>query len=66
MRVDQADRGSNVTSDHHRPVIRFPWDDLTFNRYVFTFGYLGGMYTYAVSKLCNILFTLELSKRLKG
>ena len=29
-------------------------------------GYLGGMYVYAVSKLCNILFTLELSKRLKG
>ena len=39
---------------------------MTFKRYFFTFGYLGGMYVYALSKLSSILFTLELAKRLKG
>jgi len=66
MKASKAARIINVSSVGHWPVILFPFDDLTFTRYWFTFGYLGGMFVYALSKLSNILFTLELSKRLKG
>lgn len=66
MKASKAARIINVSSVGHWPVILFPWHDITFSRFFFTFGYLGGMFVYAVSKLSNILFTLELSKRLKG
>ena len=66
LRASKAARIINVSSLGHWPVILIPFNDLTFSRYFFTIGYLGGMYVYAFSKLANILFTLELSKRLKG
>ena len=66
LKASKAARIINVSSVGHWPVILIPFNDLTFSRCFFTIGYLGGMFVYALSKLANILFTLELSKRLKG
>lgn len=49
----------NVASTAHRGA-RIPFDDLTSER-----GYIG-MRVYGWSKLCNILFTRELARRLEG
>lgn len=49
----------NVASEAHRGA-RMHWDDLQFER-----GY-SSFKAYGQSKLCNILFTRELAKRLEG
>jgi NAD(P)-dependent dehydrogenase (short-subunit alcohol dehydrogenase family) len=49
----------NVSSTAHRSA-RMNWDDIQFTR-----GY-SGLKVYSHSKLCNILFTRELAKRLEG
>lgn len=51
----------NVASEAHR-MASMRWDDLQFKNSV----YEGGWSAYAMSKLCNILFTVELAKRLEG
>jgi len=65
----KASRGAriiNVSAVGHWYVSLIPFDDLTFTRGFFAVGYVGGMFVYALSKLSNILFTVELAKRLKG
>jgi NAD(P)-dependent dehydrogenase (short-subunit alcohol dehydrogenase family) len=49
-----------VASDAHKQVREIPWDDLPHG------GPAVGMQAYAVSKLLNILFTIELARRLGG
>jgi len=49
----------NVSSDAHRSG-KLNFNDLEFNRFYF------GMLAYARSKMANILFTYELSRRLEG
>ena len=49
-----------------RPVIKFTLEDFYFIRDWLSWGHLGGLCVSALSKLSNILFTLELSRRLKG
>ena len=51
----------NTASDAHRPG-KMHWDDLQFERR----GTKAGWSTYCQSKLANILFTRELSRRLDG
>ena len=62
LKAAKAARIINVSSVGHWAVLRFPFDDPTFSKSWF----YNGMSVYAISKLANILFTLELSKRLKG
>jgi len=62
MKAAKAARIINVSSTGHWAVLRFPFDDPTFAKSWF----YNGMSVYAITKLANILFTLELSKRLKG
>ncbi len=50
----------NVSSEAHRQVKGLDFDDLQSEKNFSTFG------TYGRSKLCNILFTRELSRRLAG
>ncbi len=52
----------NVSSEAHRGAKMF-FDDLMFERR--SYGY-GGLRAYSQSKLANILFTFELSRRLEG
>ncbi len=49
----------NISSEAHR------FANLDFNNLQYKKGY-GGLKAYALSKLCNILFTHELAKRLQG
>jgi NAD(P)-dependent dehydrogenase (short-subunit alcohol dehydrogenase family) len=42
-------------------VISFPWDDLTWSS-----SWYNGMSAYSISKLANVLFTVELAEKLKG
>lgn len=49
----------NVASEAHRGA-RMHWDDLQFERGYTSFS------AYGQSKLCNLLFTRELARRLKG
>lgn len=51
----------NVASDAHKPG-RLQWDDLQYNRTTFASGWPA----YCQSKLANILFTKELSRKLAG
>ncbi|HIC23236.1 MAG TPA: SDR family oxidoreductase [Planctomycetes bacterium] len=51
----------STASDAHRPG-KMHWDDLQFERR----GTKAGWSTYCQSKLANILFTRELSRRLDG
>lgn len=62
LKASSAARIVNVSSVGHWAVVRFPFDDPTFSKSWF----YNGMSVYAITKLANILFTLELSKRLKG
>ena len=62
LKAAKAARIINVSSTGHWAVLRFPFDDPTFSKSWF----YNGMSVYAITKLANILFTLELSKRLKG
>jgi len=62
LKAAKAARIINVSSVGHWAVLRFPFDDPTFAKSWF----YNGMSVYAITKLANILFTLELSKRLKG
>jgi len=62
LKASKAARIINVSSTGHWAVLRFPFDDPTFAKSWF----YNGMSVYAITKLANILFTLELSKRLKG
>jgi NAD(P)-dependent dehydrogenase (short-subunit alcohol dehydrogenase family) len=50
----------NVSSDAHRSATMH-WDDLQFSN-----GFYRPIEAYGQSKLCNILFTRELAKRLEG
>ncbi len=52
----------NVASEAHRTG-KLVFDDLMFDRRIYEFG---GWRAYAQSKLANILFTFELSRRLQG
>ena len=62
LKAAKAARIINVSSTGHWAVLRFPFDDPTFAKsWVYN-----GMSVYGITKLANILFTLELSKRLKG
>lgn len=55
---EKAER-ANVSSEAHR------FAKLNFNNLQYEKGY-SGLKAYCLSKLCNILFTRELSKRLRG
>jgi retinol dehydrogenase 12 len=50
-----------VSSDAHYTAKSIDWDELRQRGHGLT-----GMHQYAVSKLCNVLFTQELSRRLDG
>ena len=62
LKAAKAARIINVSSTGHWAVLRFPFDDPTFAKSWF----YNGMSVYAITKLANVLFTRELSKRLKG
>ena len=49
-----------------RPVIQFTFEDFKLISDWLSWGHLRGMCVSALSKLSSILFTLELSKKLKG
>ena len=66
LRASKAARIINVSAVGHWYVSFIPFGDLTFTRGFFAIGYVGGMFVYALSKLSNILFTVELAKKLKG
>ncbi|XP_066250709.1 retinol dehydrogenase 11-like [Euwallacea similis] len=55
----------NVSSIVAKLLKNFDIEDLN-NFPKFKFDWLGNVYLYSLSKLCNILFTIELSKKLKG
>lgn len=60
LRASTPARVVNVASDSHRQARKIDLDDLTApNHYV-------GHRAYARSKLCNVLFTYELARRLEG
>lgn len=52
----------NVASEAHRSA-KLVFDDLMFDRRIYEYG---GWRAYAQSKLANLLFTFELSRRLEG
>jgi NAD(P)-dependent dehydrogenase (short-subunit alcohol dehydrogenase family) len=60
LKASRPARIINVSSEAHRGA-RMHWDDLQFEKG----GYLG-FRAYGQSKLCNILFTKELARRLNG
>jgi len=51
----------NVSSVAHWFSLSIPWDDLTWSS-----SWYNGASAYAISKLANVLFTVELAERLKG
>ena len=59
LKATPGSRIVNVASEAHRRA-KMNWDDLEFRT-----GY-GGLKVYSQSKLANILFTYELSRRLEG
>lgn len=59
LRATPGARIINTASSAHSFVRKLDFDDLNSER-------MGVMYAYGLSKLCNILFTRELAKRLEG
>ena len=55
----------NVASDAHR-FGALDWDDLQSEDKFGGLPFVGGMRVYGASKLANVLFTLELARRLEG
>jgi len=60
LRESAPARVVNVASAAHQGVAGIPWDDLMGERQY------AGFQAYAQSKLANILFTVELARRLEG
>lgn len=60
LQASQASRVINVSSEAHRGA-KMHWDDLQFEK-----GGYRPFTAYSQSKLCNILFTRELARRLAG
>jgi len=60
LEASAPSRVVNVSSEAHRSA-RMHWDDLQFAN-----GGYGAFAAYGQSKLCNILFTRELARRLQG
>ena len=56
----------NVASDAHRMVSGFDFDDPMSERKFGFPSFVAGMRVYGMSKLANILFTIELARRLAG
>lgn len=55
----------NVSSDHHAHCKKLNVEDLNFERDA-SVGKMSSLFKiYGVSKLCNILFSLELANKLK-
>jgi retinol dehydrogenase 12 len=59
--ADAPSRVVTVTSDSHYQAKSIDWDELRRRGRGLT-----GLHQYAVSKLCNVLFTQELARRLAG
>jgi len=62
LKASSGARIINVSSVGHWGVLKFPFDDPTFSKSWF----YNGMSVYCITKLANVLFTLELAERLKG